>query len=410
MKKMCILFLLCLLMAGCGQAAEDTLEIAGMVGRYEGELEDGLPVGEGVFTGGDGWVYEGSFINGGFGTGHVTALPCEDGAYTGAVESLIPQGQGTLTLETGRFTGSFVEGRPHTGEAVDLPCRVFIGGTETDGFYTGPMAAALPEGEGSFRSRGGRSLSYEGGFAGGHAQGEGTLSDDGYLVSGQRGLYEGRVLNGLPEGEGSFRGRSADNVDFSYTGSWKDGLYDGEGELIYDSALYYDRVGHFSAGEFDPAPMELLAAIGSREPLFTLSAEQEAYLAEYPELMDAGREVPHYMQSDYRFLWDQTLNYARYMEAPAQYEESWLMFYNYVLLQSREIDSFGEGNRCTVFLACNTLYKEPAVLILFGDAGDLSAMRYVTGYGIPLGTTHYTSATGEPIEAVVALLGSAGGY
>ena len=71
---------------------------------------------------------------------------------------------------------------------------------------------------------------------------------------------------------------------------------------------------------------------------------------------------------------------------------------------------FGEDNRCTVILACNTVYKEPAVLLLFGDCGNLTSLRYVTAYGIPLGMTHYTSATGEEIEAVVALLGSAGGY
>lgn len=412
MMKKCILFLLCLLLCGCGQKDAETVEIDGVTGIYEGSEAEGLPEGEGTFTAGDGWTYEGSFSAGSFAAGRVSSYPMPDweGSYTGEVTALVPEGQGELRWEGGSFTGSFEAGLPHTGEAENLPCSVYFGEACTEGLYTGPVSAALPQGEGSFSAEGGRNISYTGGFEEGRAAGEGSLTDDGFLLEGQRGRYEGSVLDGIPQGEGSFSGRSTENIDFCYTGQWEAGLFHGEGELIYDSELYYERRGRFSQGAFDPEPFELLAALGSREPYFSLNDAQKAYISEYPELLDTGRSVPHYMEADYRFLRENNFNYANYVEDPSLHDECWMLFYNYIILQSRTVDIFGPDNSCTVILACNTVYKEPAVFYLFGDCGNLAELRYVTAYGIPMGMTHYTSATGEKIEAVAALLGSAGGY
>lgn len=416
MKKFILSLLCLLLLSGCGKSDDNRLEMTtpdgSIRGSYVGEEAEGLPAGQGVFTSENGWVYEGSFDAGAFGTGRVTDYPAPAfaGSYTGDVTALVPQGEGTLRLEGGCFSGRFEGGLPQSGEAENLPCRVTIGNEALDGLYTGSLTAALPEGEGSFTVTSGRELLYSGGFAAGCAVGEGTLRDSGFMLNGQRGLYEGSVLDGIPSGEGSFHGRSDENIDFSYSGQWEDGLYHGEGELLYDSALYYERRGHFTEGEFTPEPFELLAALGSREPLFSLSAAQEAYISEYAELLDASRAVPHYMEGEYRFLRDNAFNYFNYVEDPAAHTESWLLFYNYIILQKREVDAFGADNRCTVYLATNTLYKEPAVLILFGDSPTLANARYLSAYGIPLGMTHYTNANGEAVEAVVVLLGSAGGY
>ncbi|MBE6969651.1 MAG: hypothetical protein E7442_05985 [Ruminococcaceae bacterium] len=416
LKKLLLPLLCLLLLAGCGEKNNNTLELTtpdgSVTGSYAGEELDGLPQGQGVFTSENGWVYEGSFAAGVFEQGSVTAYPAPafNGSYTGAVEDLVPQGEGRLVWEGGSFSGTFDRGAPVSGSAENFPCRVSFGDTDVEGLYTGTLSAGLPEGEGSFTADAGRELYYEGGFAAGCAAGEGSLSDDGYMLAGQRGRYEGSVLDGLPSGEGVFHGRSAENIDFTYQGQWKDGLYDGMGELLYDSELYYERVGHFTQGEFTPDAAERMAALGSREPCFEISDATWKYISGFPELLDAGRTVPDYMQADYRFLWDMNLNYLKYTEDPAQYPESWLLFFNYIILRSYEVDVFGEDNRCTVILASNTLYKEPVVFYLFGNAGNLTSMTYLSGYGIPMGMTHYTNANGEKQEAVAVLLGSAGGY
>jgi len=416
MKKLILPLLSLLLLSGCGET-DDTLELStpdgsSVPGSYVGEEVEGLPEGQGVFTSENGWTYEGSFSSGSFGTGHVSNFPAPawNGTYTGAVEALVPQGEGLLSFEGGSFSGTFDKGTPLAGKAESFPCGVTFGDGEVRGLYTGTLSAGIPEGEGLFTAEGRRNLRYEGGFSAGLPTEEGTLSDDGFMLSGQRGRYEGSVLDGLPHGEGSFHGRSEENIDFSYTGEWKNGLFDGEGELLYDSELYYERIGHFSAGEFAPEGRELLTALGSRETLFELSDSTWDYICEYPELLDAGREVPHYMEADYRFLWNQMLNYSLYIEEPDDHQEDWLLFYNYVILRSYEVESFGKDNRCTVILAANTLFREPAVFYIFGDCGDLTSMNYVTAYGIPMGMTHYTNANGEAVEAVAVLLGSAGGY
>ena len=89
-------------------------------------------------------------------------------------------------------------------------------------------------------------------------------------------------------------------------------------------AEHFDRL--FSVTFAPQKTRELLTALGSREPLFELSDSTWNYICEYPELLDTSREIPHYMESDSRFLWEQTLNYSRYIEKPAEYQEDWLLF------------------------------------------------------------------------------------
>ena len=264
-KKTAPLLLALLLLGGCSQR-DGTLELAtpdgSVAGSYTGEEAEGLPEGQGTFTSENGWVYEGSFTAGAFGSGQVSDYPAPAfaGSYTGAVEALVPQGEGELRWDGGSFTGSFDKGLPLAGKAVSFPCDMIFGEASVSGLYTGSLSNGRAEGEGSFTAAGARNLRYEGSFANGLPSGEGSLSDDGYMLAGQRGLYEGSVLDGLPEGEGSFAGRTAENIDFRYEGEWKAGLYDGMGTLCYDSELYYERSGHFTAGEFTPDARELLDA------------------------------------------------------------------------------------------------------------------------------------------------------
>ncbi len=438
--KMRILALcLCLLcLWGCGnrtaaapaaapreEKPADTLETpSGSVqGRYEGETAEGVPEGEGSFTALEGWSFRGSFSGGVPTQGSVEDMPlrltvasgsCE-GTYTGSTEGLIPQGEGSFRTEAGgSFTGSFQNGGAWEGTAEDLPCTVLFRDEEVAGRYTGPVSGGVPEGEGDFVCDQGRTLSYSGGWSAGAPAGPGTLTDDAlYLtVEGEqvRGRYEGEALAGVPEGGGVFTGRTGENISFTYSGEWRGGLWNGQGSLIYDSELYYDRVGTFTDGVFTPDWRELLRTLGSAEPHFTLAPETEAFLEEYPELMDNAQPLPRYEESDYRLQWNRELTYDVYQAAPEDYLQSWMLFYSYIVLDRQVDETFGEEWRFTRLLTCNSVYERPMECFLFGDVPDLEKWTRITFFGVPLGQSTYTNSDGESIPVIVVLVGSLTGY
>ncbi len=420
--------LLCLGLCGCGGAADDTLTLetaAGSVtGTYSGARTEGAPSGEGVFTAAAGWTYSGGFADGTFAAGSAEGMPAVvsaggssfAGSYTGAVSALLPDGEGVLTGADGAsFSGTFAQGAAADGTAENMPCVAVINGEKLTGAYSGPVAGGLPEGTGTFAVSGnGRSLTYEGGWTAGAPAGAGKLTDDGFTVytAGEtdRGSFEGDTADGVPDGSGSFAARNSEDVDYRYDGDWRGGVWEGSGELIYDSELYYQRRGTFTGGAFTPDTAELLAAYGSVEPKFTLTDKQLAYIAQYPELCDATRDIPDYRSSDYRFLYDLALTFEAYQKEPEKYPESWMMFYNYTILRLWEDDSLGENYKVTRILATNTVYEKAIECYLFGTSATLSKLTYLTLYGIPLGMSSYTSSDGEAVPAIVVLVGSLGGY
>lgn len=48
------------------------------------------------------------------------------------------------------------------------------------------------------------------------------------------GTYTGEAINGVPNGTGSFTSVNDDQLEWTYTGQWKDGAFDGEGSTVWE--------------------------------------------------------------------------------------------------------------------------------------------------------------------------------
>lgn len=48
------------------------------------------------------------------------------------------------------------------------------------------------------------------------------------------GTYTGEALNGIPNGNGTFTSANDDEIQWTYTGQWADGAFNGEGSTIWD--------------------------------------------------------------------------------------------------------------------------------------------------------------------------------
>ena len=395
--------------------------------RYEGECsaekKNGLYEGNGTFRSNEGWSYTGSFADGIFGSGTVENLPYTlsfggvsiPGSYSGEVQELLPQGQGSFTArEGGSYSGSFASGKAEQGQAEELPAGLYIGNSAAEGSYTGSVSGGTMGGQGLFVCETGRSLRYEGGFAKGEPDGSGTLRDSGFLCrngdSLDRGSFEGSTRNGLPEGQGSFRGRNSENIDYSYTGSWVGGLFEGEGKLIYESELYYDRIGHFAAGKFAPVGLELLDCLGSAGQRFTMSDKTRTYLEKFPELLQHETLLKKCEEFDYRGEYNLYLNFVNYMSDPSRFEGAFMYVFNDKILYRHTVTAFGEDHPVGIYVIANALYSDPIVCIFLGSLSSFDSANVINCYGIPLGKTSYTNANGDEVPAIALLVGAATTY
>ena len=145
MKKRFLLFsvlLSLLLLAGCTkQLTEEplTLTFPAETAVFTGTLS------KDVYTGavqGSGWRFEGTLTAERLLTGEGENVPCraalfghvEEGTYTGALVSGLPDGEGAFTLSSGAlFSGEFSGGTAVRGEAADLPWEILHGGSRFSG-------------------------------------------------------------------------------------------------------------------------------------------------------------------------------------------------------------------------------------------------------------------------------------
>lgn len=134
--------------------------------RYTGPLADGKAAGEGSIVTEDGASFTGTFANDAPADGEAADLPMTlewfeslyEGVYTGPIRDGLPQGQGAFTgFNAARqrlsWTGGWSAGAPEgAGQLTADRLLTTVEGRTRAGSYGGDGLAAVPEGEGAFSS------------------------------------------------------------------------------------------------------------------------------------------------------------------------------------------------------------------------------------------------------------------
>ena len=211
-------------------------------------------------------VYSGSYNNGATGKGR---FDFSKGSYKIALE------------------GDFLNHILTTGKVNDFPLDVEITGINYSGKYNGEITNNDITGQGEFKASG---IDYIGGFEKGKPSGNGEYRKSTYVVdysdgTNRKGKYDGKCFNGIADGEGEFNAKTDDGIKYTYTGEWKDGLFNGKGSLIYKSKDYYKRLGTFKNGEFNPTAVEAFTSIGTdNDEPFSISENAANYIEQHSNL------------------------------------------------------------------------------------------------------------------------------
>ena len=298
---------------------------------------------------------------------------------------------------------------PEPTAAEDMEFTLSEDGTDWTGRYTGALKHMLPDGPGRFEGTGTGQSRYvwDGGWSGGRPSGKGTLIRESLTASVEgetaSGLYSGEGTDGIPDGHGSFTSADSEGVPFTYTGSWDSGKIEGTGTLVYDSQNRYVRAGTFTDGQFTPTWTEALEALGTCEPLFTVTEDRLAFIEQYPSLWEAT-DHRNYSNSAYRKLYDRSLNLKKCYEKPELLEQpKWMGLSSLRIIRSWTV-TLGE-HRFTCITGADNSYIYPVRVIVPEAIEGLRRGQRFHVYGIPLAMSGYTTVLGQSAPCLVLLAG-----
>ncbi len=302
---------------------------------------------------------------------------------------------------------------PEPTEAEDLPWTVTRGETEYTGVYTGAVEHMIPHGQGAFvgRSGAGTLFAWDGEWRFGVPAGAGELTDGRLCTAmegvGVMGVYRGRAEDCVPEGRGEFTSVTAEGVSFTYSGGWKNGLPEGDGTLAYDAEGYYTRTGTFTAGTFTPTWLQALETIGTCEPRFALTEAQRSFLEEHPELWETD---DHYgfLNSPYKKDYDRSLTLQGCFETPEIMDQpGWMCLYSLRMIRAYTVDGFEGAPPITCIVAADGLYSMNVRVIFPGQPPYMYRGQRFHVYAMPVGLSEYTTVLGEKQTCLVMVAGDA---
>ena len=174
----------------------------------------------------------------------------------------IPEENGIEETEIPESTPSYVENLELTviANGETLPCR-FTGNLTSAGKIVG-------EGHFEFDNEDGSVWTFDGTCIRDNLwTGESVLQPFTFTRNGAayNAKYTGSLVETVPDGYGILRAHGSDGLDFTYTGQWKNGSYDGYGELDYDNQEILRYHGNFEQGTYRPTFLQLISALCSKK-------------------------------------------------------------------------------------------------------------------------------------------------
>lgn len=402
---------------------------------YSGMVQGNKLIGKGTYvllSGDTEWVYEGECANRNFvGDGVADGMPLYlkidgvryKGKYNGMLSEGILCGTGTFFADEVGFkcVGNFENGelcaeKPYSVENATV--EIEFQGRKYVGQYSGEMTRGKPSGEGNFGSD----------FEENYFEYKGSWNDDGALLDGylktssfdvdftdvvRNGVFEGEIKNSTANGNGTFSSTNGEGIDYTYSGEWKNGKFEGIGEIKYDAENYYQRKGHFSDGQFTPDFKDLITTLGTAEPMFTATKQQLEYADKYSNFADdmEFKSRTEYYKFFNEFV-DKEMTYKQYIRNPESYADTGKMMYldNYKVVQVVEKnDLLGFDEPISWMIIQDSRGEHVCWVLLRGDADRILEGIRLNVWGYPISASHYMSTSGVTINCIY-LVGSAIDY
>ena len=230
-------------------------------------------------------------------------------------------------------------------------------------------------------------------------------SDGKEIESIQReGTYTGEIVDGKPDGNGKFESKNSSGVAWSYEGSFKNGLFDGEGKNIWEDGSFAE-IGHFEQGTFKPTKAQLFdslqyTGIAKYSMDKTASDYIDANSDYFPCTTDDSKKAA-------QSATDNTIAYKQIIKTISAY--SGKMIYSGPLYVTQIIEKHAFGHTVTYIIAADSdsniyyycydgslpgIYEQSRI-DAYGLVLDLSSFKNVSG-----GTTNVVVVAGSIVNLI----------
>lgn len=384
-------------------------------GFFTGTMEANLPNGYGTFTYTDGNIsisYSGLWAGGlvasegtldydGFyltynGTDYV-------GHYTGNASNGWPKGSGRFTSDDSyprlEYTGEWLNDRfTGIGELLFEDMSLQFHDCTYIGTYSGDVLDGSPEGFGSFTMPEDEVyLCYTGTWENGSITGIGNIECSNYTVifsdsTTRVGLYEGEVLDGSASGSGIFTTKNDLGITYSHEGNWLNELPNGYGLRKWEDDDYVPLQGIFSNGDFMPTPLEFFIYAGSyKDQKYSINETAASFIDENSNTFLYNDTSSYYGDLDYEFQYDV------FSKNHSQFGNTLIVVSDLLVIQISEENYYGADH---TFCILEDYDGQVYYVNLYGFSEGIYEGDYVTLTALPLDYFTYPNVEGTAIWAI----------
>lgn len=276
---------------------------------------------------------------------------------------------------------------------------VTFNGKVYTGTYHGEMQNDKPHGNGKFEGYNQQNkLVYTGQWQNGEIRGNGTVEADAFTlhfnviegVFDKTGSYSGDVVDGLPEGNGIFRTINSLNVPWYYDGEWKNGMFNGQGEQIWEGQSTACK-GTFVNNEFSPTAAEAFAYIAQDEE-FDIADKARNTINSWTSYF-SGKQKSGDSPLNIRTT---TIDINQYKKRPGDYGDKLVYVSNANVFQVLTWNVGDKSVECIMLQdRNNTIFYG----LYYGKSNIVEGMQ-ASGYVLPMDWGTYTGVDNSKIWAV----------
>lgn len=315
------------------------------------------------------------------------------GSYTGTIENKIPNGQGTFYFSDSKqhisYTGQWVNGLP-SGE----------GKLESSGMVT-ELGNSAPRSDMpvffTTDAHNGPYLDYSGEWYEGNISGHGNIRTNLYSIKFSNGIirtgeYMGEMFNSLAEGTGTFSTINDEKVYYTYSGEWKNGLFNGYGEQKWNSDDSYANIGTFVDGNFTPTPLDFFVSKGTYpDKPYTISDNAKEFLIKHSEMF-LTNEI-----TDENIEYEEKFKYNTFGKNPENYGSKLLKLNNLKVVQIFEGES---GGKDTTFIIATDGSYNVYYINMYGKLDGVYENSRIKITVLPLDYFTYPNVSGTKVWAI----------
>lgn len=223
-------------------------------------------------------------------------------------------------------------------------------------------------------------------------------SDGKEIESIQReGTYTGEVVDGKPDGNGKFESENSSGVAWSYEGSFKNGLFDGDGRNIWADGSFAE-IGHYENGTFKPTKAQFFDSL-RYTGITDYSMESAAF-----DFIDAHNDFFPCTTDDSKTkamaATDESISYKQIVKNISAYGGK--IVHATPLYVTQVFEDYAFGHTVTYMLTADTDDDNSFYYICYdGSLPDVYEESKVNVYGLVLSKSSFENIAGGTTNVVV---------